>query len=132
MTSTHPRAAFLYVCWYVRGELLEVFDESARQLFSLGVVRFGIRPRVSRSQNLGWDLRAGRGDLEAEDRTGLLKDGDEGEGPQSPHNLKFHNPQPCVLVAFLAGPCCDGYALRRVMDCGRLSLHSSLPELRER
>ncbi len=27
------------------------------------------------------------------DLTGLLKDGDEGEGPQSPHNLKFHNPK---------------------------------------
>jgi len=29
--------------------------------------------------------------------------------------------RPCVLVAFFAGLCWDGYALRRVMDCGRLS-----------
>ena len=27
------------------------------------------------------------------DLTGLLKDGDKGEGPQFPHNLKFHNPK---------------------------------------
>ncbi len=39
---------------------------------------------------------------------------------------------PCILVVFLAGPCCDGYVLRRVMDCGRLGLHSSLPALHNR
>ncbi len=36
------------------------------------------------------------------------------------------------LVAFFVGPCCDGYVLRRVMDCGRLGLHSSLPALHNR
>ncbi len=39
---------------------------------------------------------------------------------------------PCVLVVFFAGLCWDVYALRRVMDCGRLSLYSSLPELHNR
>jgi len=30
---------------------------------------------------------------EMTDLTGLLKDGDDGGEPTSPHNLKFHNPK---------------------------------------
>ena len=46
----------------------------------------------------------------------------------SPRNREFKSltnyilfDYPYILVVFVAGLCCDGYALRRVMDCGRLT-----------